>query len=276
MTTQDTEGKKCYDEGDRVSLEIRSEQGQDSATKARILDNKDGSYKISYFAKNTGECNVSVKVNGQQVHGSPFVVSVKPRQYRSVSSFGHQSSIAEMLRKPWGVAVNERNEIAVTETGNNRVFVFSSDGIYIRSFGSKGDKQREFNYPAGVAFDSMNGNIIVVDNGNQQVKIFSEDGDYLSHIASKGNLDHQLNRPLGLSVDNDGNIIVADRDNKVVKLFSRTGEAVYKILGQGSFSCPFHCVECNSHLIVSDSHEQCINVFDRAGNFLYKFGKKGE
>ena len=276
LTTQDTEGKKCYDEGDRISLEIRNDQGQDCTTKARIQDNKDGSYKISYFAKNTGERHVSVKVNGQQVHGSPFVVSVKRRQYRSVSSFGHQGSTAGMLRKPWGVAVNERNEIAVTETGNNRVFVFSSDGIYIRSFGSKGDKQREFSYPAGVAFDSLNGNIIVADNGNEQVKIFSEDGDYLSHIAKKGNLDHQLSRPLGLSVDNDGNIIVADRDNKVVKLFSRAGEAVYKILRLGSFSCPFHCVECNSHLIVSDSHEHCINVFDRAGNFLYKFGKKGE
>lgn len=77
-------------------------------------------------------------------------------------------------------------------------------------------------------------------------------------------------------MDNDGNVIVADRDNKVVKLFSRTGEAVHKILGLGSFSCPFHCVQCNSHFIVSDSHEHCIDVFDRVGNFLYKFGKKGE
>ena len=276
LTTHNTDGRKCYDEDDRVSLEIRNGQGQDCATKARIQDNKDGSYKISYFAKNTGECNVSVKVNGKQVHGSPFVVPVKPRQYRFVSSFGHQGLTAGMLRKPWGVAVNGRNEMAVTETGNNRVSVFSSDGFYIRSFGSKGDKQEEFNYPAGVAFDSLNGNTIVVDNGNHQVKIFSEDGDYLSHIANKGNLDHQLRRPLGLSVDNDGNLIVADRDNKVVKLFCHTGEAVHKVLELGSFSCPFHCVQCNSHLIVSDSHEHCINVFDRVGNFLYKFGKKGK
>jgi len=276
LTTRNAKGEQCYDERDCVTVEIRNRQGQDCTRKARIQDNRDGSYYISYFAKETGKRDVSVKVNGEQVHGSPFVVTVKHRQYRPVSSFGHQGSTAGMLRKPWGLAVNERDEIAVTETGNNRVLVFSSDGTYIRSFGTKGDKQGEFNYPAGVAFDRFNGNILVVDNGNQQVKIFSEDGNYLSHIGNKGNLDHQLSRPLGLSVDNDGNIIVADRDNKVVKLFSRTGEAVHKIVGKGSFSCPFHCVQCNNYVIASDSHEHCINVFDRVGNFLYKFGKKGE
>ena len=33
-----------------------------------------------------------------------------------------------MLNKPWGMAVNECDEIAVTDTGNHRVQVFSSDG----------------------------------------------------------------------------------------------------------------------------------------------------
>ena len=38
-----------------------------------------------------------------------------------------------MLDGPYGVVVNERNEIAVTETGNHRVQVFSSDGTYLRT-----------------------------------------------------------------------------------------------------------------------------------------------
>jgi len=276
LTTRNAEGERCYDKRDFVTVEIRNRQGQDCETNARVQDNKDGSYKISYFAKEVGECNVSVKVNGQQVHGSPFVVPMKSRQYRTVLSFGQKGSTAGVLRKPWGVAVNERNEIAVTETGNNRVLVFSSDGIYLRSFGGKGDKQEEFNYPAGIAFDILNGDLIVVDNGNQQVKVFSEDGNYLCHIGDTGNLKHQLSRPLGLSVDNDGSIFVADRDNKVIKLFSRIGETVHKSLGKGSFSCPFHCIQYNNYVIVSDSHAHCINVFDRVGNFLFKFGKKGE
>ena len=49
-----------------------------------------------------------------------------------------------------------------------------------------------------------------------------------------------------------------------------------KIGGQGSLSCPVHCVQCGEYFIVSDSNEHCIKVFNREGDFQYKFGKKGE
>ena len=43
----------------------------------------------------------------------------------------HNSLQCFILSNPWGVAVNERNEIAVTEASNHRVQVFSSDGTYL-------------------------------------------------------------------------------------------------------------------------------------------------
>ena len=89
-------------------------------------------------------------MNEEQVRGSPFPVQVKPRQFRPVLSFGQRGSSAGVLKEPWGVAVNERDEIVVTDNGNNRVQVFSSDGTYLRSFGRKGNKQGEFNYPRGI------------------------------------------------------------------------------------------------------------------------------
>ena len=49
-----------------------------------------------------------------------------------------------------------------------------------------------------------------------------------------------------------------------------------KIGGQGSFTIPTHCVQCDRYLIVSDSDEHCIKVFNYDGNFQYKFGKQGE
>ena len=45
-----------------------------------------------------------------------------------------------MFRYPWGVAVNERDEIVVTDNDNNRVQLFSSDGTCLKSFGREGDK----------------------------------------------------------------------------------------------------------------------------------------
>jgi len=214
-----------------------------------------------------------VKVNEEFVRGNPFAVEVKPRQFRPVLSFGQYGSAAGMLSKPWGVAVNERNEIVVTEVGNSRIQAFSSDGTYLRSFGREGDKQGEFNFPTGIAFDIKSGNILVVDH---RVQLFSEQGEYLNQFGDKGKLDHQLMRPHGLSVDCDGHIIIADSGNKLVKIFSQSGQLLQKIGRNGSFAFPIHCVQYDKYLIVSDYNEHCIKVHDRDGNFLYEFGKKGQ
>ena len=275
LTTRNVEGEQHYEERDCVTMQIRNRQGHDCAAIPRVQDNKNGTYNISYFAKETGKCDASVKVNGEHVHGSPFTVEVKPRQFRPVLSFGKPGLGAGMFDRPWGVAVNERNEISVTEVGNNRIQVFISDGTVLRSFGTKGDKQGEFNFPSGIAFDK-NGNIIVADSRNHRVQCFSGQCGHLNTFSSKGSLDHQLHYPHGLSLDSDGNVIVADKFNKLIKIFHPNGQFLRKIGVEGSFTFPFHCIQYDKYLIVSDSGEHCIKVCDRDGNFLYKFGKKGE
>ena len=276
MTTRNAEGEQCYDDRDYVTVEIRNQQGQDCATKARVHDNEDGSYHISYFAKEAGQCKVSVKVNEEHVHASPFAVQIKPRQFTRLLTFGQEGSAAGMLCFPWGVTVNERNEIAVTDNGNNRVQLFSSDGTKcFRSFGRKGDKKGEFDFPTGIAFD-IDKNIAVMDCNNHRVQLFSEQGKFLKRFGERGTRDHQLERPRGLSVDSDGNFIVADYGNKQVKIFSPCGQFLRKIGEEGSFEEPWHCIQYENLFIVSDSKDNSIKVFTREGEFLYKFGKKGE
>ena len=274
VTTRNVQGEQCYEERDCVTVEITNRQGHDCTTKAQVHDNKDGTYKISYFAKETGTCQASVKVNGEHVRGSPFEVQVKPTQFRPVLSFGQQGSSAGMFNYPWGVAVNEKNEIVVTDSCNHRIQVFSSNGTHLRSFGRKGDQQGEFDYPAGIAF--LNDNIIVVDSDNHRVQLFSDQGEYLGQFGGEGNLDHQLKDPFGLSIDSDGNIIVADSDNKFIKIFSLDGHFLRKIGTVDSFSYPYHCIQHDDKLVVSDEHDHCVIVFSMEGKFLYKFGKEGD
>ena len=276
LTTRNAEGEQCYNQRDCVNVEIKNQQGHDCATEVRLKDEKDGSYKVRYFLKDTGKCQVSVKINKEHIRGSPFPVKPKPRQFRHVLSFGQKGSSVGMRFGPYGVAVNERDEIAVTDIVTYRVKVFSSDGTYLRSFGREGDKQGELNWPAGIAFDK-NKRSIVVDSNNNRVQLFNDQGEYLSQFGGEGNLDHQLRDPLGLSVDRNENIIVADTGNKVIKTFSPSGQFLYK-LGEGEgegFTSPLHCIQYDKYLIVSDAGEHCIKVFDINGNFLYKFGNKG-
>ena len=275
LTTRNAENEQCYEQCDIVTVEIRNDDGRECATEAQVQDNKDGSYNISYFAKEAGTCQTLVMVNGEHISGSPFTVEVKPRQYKLVLSFGGEASSAGMFDGPWGVAVNERNEIAVTDRDNNRVQIFSSDGTYLRSFSSAGDQEGEFNEPTGIAYLN-NGNIVVADSINDRLQIFTEQGKYLTQIGSEGNLDHQFDYPWGLSVDSDGDIIVADSDNKLIKIFTPSGQFLRKFGGEDLLVDPCHCIQKDQYFIVSDYGDQCIKVFNTGGDFLYKFGNEGE
>ena len=268
VTTRNAEGQQYHEGFDSVTLEIRNREGDNCAAEVQVQDNKDGTYKIKYFAKETGTCSASVKVNGEHIRGSPFEVQVKPRQFRPVLSFGEQ-----ILKKPWGVAVNEQDEIAVSDVGNHKIHLFKSDGTHIKSFGGHGTQPGEFTRPAGIAFHVDN--IIVAEQSNNRVQEVSKQGEYLSHFGEKGNLDHELNRPCGLSIDSDGNILVADHDNKLIKIFSAGGQFLSTIGKEGSFTNPFHCIQYDNYLIVSDGEDHCVKLFDRKGNFLDKYGKMG-
>ena len=268
VTTRNKKCQQCYDNNDCVTMEVSNRRDDNCAAEVQVQDNKDGTYKIKYFAKETGTCSASVKVNGEHIRGSPFEVQVKPRQFRPVLSFGEQ-----ILKKPWGVAVNEQDEIAVSDVGNDKIHLFKSDGTHIKSFGGKGAQHGEVNFPSGTVYHGDS--IIVAEQNNHRVQVLSRQGGYLHYVGRKGSLDHQLSSPTGLSIDSDGNIIVADRENKLIKIFSADGQFLNKLGTKGSFTEPFHCIQHDNYLIVSDNGDRSIKCFDRKGNFLYKFGKKG-
>ena len=269
VTTRNAEGQQYHDDYDSVSLETSNRQSDNCAAEVQVQDNKDGNYKVIYFAKETGTCSASVKVNGEHIPGSPFEVQVKPRQFRHVLSFGEQ-----ILKNPCGVAVNEQDEIAVSDFGNHKIHLFKSDGTHIKSFGGEGTQQGEFKRPVGIAFHRNN--IIVAEQGNHRVQQISKQGQYLSHFGEIGGLDGQLKHPSGLSIDSDGNIIVVDMNNKLIKIFSSDGQFLHKLGTEGTFTKPFHCIQHENYLIVSDDGDNSVKCFDRKDILLYKSGKKGD
>ena len=213
-----------------------------------------------YFSPEQGACSQTMLV--------------KPLKFKPVLSFGKKGSSTEMFKYPWGIAVSDTDEIAVTDFGNHRVQIFNSGGTFLRSFWSHGVYKGKFNSLRGICFDN-NRNIFVAGNGNNKVQIFSGEGRYIGMFGGKGSLDSQLSRPSGLSLDVNGNIIVADSGNKLIKIFSSDGTFVRKIGGPGYFSFPVHCVQCDEYLTVSDRNEHCIKVFSTEGKYQYKFGQQG-
>ena len=275
LFTRTAKRKQWYDEGDRVTVEIKDEQERECVTQVKIDDNKTGIYKITYFPIVQGTFKLFVKVNWEHISCSPFTVILKPFQVKPVLSFGKKGSGDGMFMYPRGVAVSDRDEIVVADQSNHRVQVFDSNGTFLRSFGHQGVNAGEFKYPYGIAIDKDR-NILVADNDNHRIQILSWEGRHLGSFGGQGSLNSQLFHPLGLSLDSTGNVVVADTGNKLIKIFSPDGRFVMKIGGQGSLSFPVHCVQCGEYFIVSDSEEHCIKVFNREGHFQYTFGKQGK
>jgi len=71
-----------------------------------------------------------------------------------------------------GIAFDAAGHIVVVENGNHRVQVLRySDGAHVRTIGSKGSDNGQFNRPqGGIAIDS-DGRIVVVDTNNHRVQV---------------------------------------------------------------------------------------------------------
>ena len=175
-------------------------------------------------------------------------------------SFGQEGESFGMLAGLCGVAVNDQDEIPVTECGNHRVSVFSSDGTHLRSFGGEGQNNGAFQFPSWIAFDSLGNivvppapqkNIVLADCDNHRVQVFDRNGNFVSRFGELGSLDNQLSDPEGLSINGKDNI-VADRDNKLIKTFSSSGKYLRKFGRASSLVNPYHCIQHGQYFIVSE------------------------
>ncbi|XP_056298405.1 tripartite motif-containing protein 3-like isoform X1 [Pseudoliparis swirei] len=116
---------------------------------------------------------------------------------------------------PHFVAVNNKNEIIVTDFHNHSVKVYNADGEFLFKFGSHGEGNGQFNAPTGVAVDA-NGNIIVADWGNSRIQVFDSAGSFLSYINTSAD---PLYGPQGLALTSEGHVAVADSGNHCFKVY---------------------------------------------------------
>ena len=211
-----------------------------------------------------GKESSKVIAGNKGANDTPFEAQVQTKRFRSVLSFGQYGESVGKLEGPWGVAVNDHGEIAVTELGNNRVSLFSSDGTHLRSFGREGKNNSDFDCPKGIAFDSL-GNIVVADCNNHRVQVFDRNGNFLSKFG-----DHRLIFPEGLSINGNGDIIVADLGNKLIKVFSSGGKYLRKFGGAGYLVDPIYCIQHGQYFMVSDYGDHSIKMFNLDGRFISK------
>ena len=176
------------------------------------------------------------------------------------------------VKTPWGVAINQRGEVVVTEGGACRVSVFSVGGEELRSFGSRGSAQGQFEHPFGVAVDGE-GNILVADNGNHCIQKFTSEGQFLTAVGTKGSGHLQFNYPKGIAFNR---LYVTEGDRVQILHSGLTFSSTFGKLDKryGQFDGPYD-IACDSSgkVYVADYNNHRVQVLTANGEFLKIFGK---
>jgi len=122
---------------------------------------------------------------------------------------------------PQALALDNNDNIYVSDTGNHRIRVFNAAGKVLNKFGIQGARLGEFNNPSGITSD-VDSNLLVVDEKNFRIQIFTQKGVYKNKFGKRGTGRSEFLSPMGVVTDSKRNIFVTDRDARI-QIFDAEG-----------------------------------------------------
>jgi DNA-binding beta-propeller fold protein YncE len=176
---------------------------------------------------------------------------------------------AESLVKPFGVALDENDNLCLTDTGANAICFYDRT----KKTWQRWDKIESIRFASPVSVAKRNGTIFVADSGLAAVIAFSEKGKLLFSITNR------LQRPAGLTIYGD-RLFVVDSLRHAVLSFDLNGQFISEFgrrgASDGEFNYPTHiAADGEGNLFVTDSMNARVQMFDSAGHFKSRISSAG-
>jgi len=249
----------------QVSVKLESSKG--AKTDVQVKDNNNGSYSVSFLPQHIGMLKMFVTVNGQQIKGSPYSMSVC-KNYSAMRAPHNIVHSGGKMGRPWGIAFAKNNAWAVADNSSHCVHVFDKDGQLLWKVGSKGKNNNQLDGPCGIAFDNNN-HLFVADCNNHRIVKFDIGGHYLLHFGQHGGI--QLHSPVGITVHGN-DVYVADSNLNCVVKYQNNGQ-YSQVIGRGLLDNPHGLVvNKDNQLLVTDCGHNCIRTFTLRGEYVGNFG----
>ena len=180
---------------------------------------------------------------------------------------------SEKMNHPIGICVSQ-NRVFVTQFVGNCINMYELEGKLIKSVGSEGKGEAQFNSPRGIDVSDRNNNIYVCDCDNQRIRILTEELKY--HSMLKNDL---MKQPLDVKVTRDRVMVLACSD-PCMFVFNSDHVLTNRLITRGvrkQTNNPF-CFDIDREydIIMSDIANHCVYVFNQEGEQIHKFGKEGQ
>ncbi len=181
-------------------------------------------------------------------------------------TFGASGSSPGQFDGPRDVCFAPDGTLFVTDSGNNRVQIFTKEGGFLGAFGSPGVGPGQFDHPHSIAISPDTSLLAVSDFNNLRVQIFTTAGVYLNQLA--------VPSPTGVKFDSSGNLYIASSSANRVFVYSAAGKVVGEI-GADELNSPEGIALLESELAVADTGNHRIVYFDFSGRVTKAFGSFG-
>ena len=232
-----------------ISADLKCVVNPSSSVKCRVIENGVGIYSIRFNPQVRGRHDLIVKVKNEEITGSPFRVFVKV----PLSQLGQNvREIKGGLYSPWGISINNKQQLVVAETGGKKITIMERDGKKAQTI-----ECAEFIDPRGVA-TTVDGAIYVTDTHAKCLFKFNSKEKLLKTVCN------ELQMPY--SVKNIQNqLYVVDKASQLVKIFDMDCNVVGTIQIK---ECPnpMDITEGPDGLYVAGSN---ISVYSHNGVFIH-------
>ena len=205
----------------KQQIEVLIQPAED-VTQVTVCITENGRFEVKFIPKVPGAYSIEVKINGDTLANSPFTVAVKERELTVVGELDLNLLEGERINNLFGIAVNTKGNIAVTDVGKHCVYIFDKNGKCLRKIGDKG----QFKYPCGVTYLKDDEILIADTNNNRIQQINIQTGTVVKTFGKEGEGTREFNFPTDVCLDEERRIVVTEILSKRIQVMSCQGETI--------------------------------------------------
>ena len=265
-------------------------------------------YTLQYTPKVRGRHQLSIRVNGGHILGSPFsvfvriqptklgkpvkVMEIPKARYIAFNSSGevivtkynqgidildkngtklHSITLADHgMKTAEGVAVDQDDNLYVTDRSEHCLVKFNSGLKLLKKLEGKVG-YLNMNSPIGVAVHDER--VLVCDNGNSRVVILNRDLEFIKEFGHRGSGNSQFINLHGIATDTQGRVYVSDRGNRRVQVFTIEGGYIQTIGLDTKLRSPTGLCVDKCYLYIVSYDNRYVVVYNKEGQYVSNFGE---